>query len=110
MNSQEIYASAKLAEQQGSTLCAELLRQAAESLAKMEAEIAALQVGKVDEPTIGNLVILVARLVQQVRKHDPENDVAEKSMDYLRRSNLEGTILRDIKKRIPQPESEAADA
>lgn len=41
--------------------------------------------------------MLVARLVQQVRKHDPSNEVAEKAMDYLRRKDLAGSVLREIK-------------
>ncbi len=47
-------------------------------------------------PTIGDLGMLVARLVRQVRKHDPKNDVAEKAMDYLRRKDLTGSVLREI--------------
>jgi hypothetical protein len=47
-------------------------------------------------PTIADLGMLVARLVQQVRKHDPENDVATKAMDYLRRKDLQGSILREM--------------
>lgn len=48
---------------------------------------------------VGNLVILVGRLIQQVRKHDPDNDVVEKALDYLKRANLEPSILRGIKDR-----------
>lgn len=47
-----------------------------------------------DPPTIADLGMLLARLVQQVRKHDPQNDVADKAMDYLRRKDLAGSILR----------------
>jgi len=48
-------------------------------------------------PTISDLAMLVARLVQQVRKHDAENDVASKAMDYLRRKELAPSmsILRE---------------
>ena len=49
-------------------------------------------------PTIADLSMLVARLVQQVRKHDPANSVAESAMDYLRRKNLAGSILREQSK------------
>lgn len=49
------------------------------------------------EPTIGDLAMLVARLVQQVRRFDASNDVAEKAMDYLRRKNIAGAVLREIK-------------
>lgn len=48
-----------------------------------------------EQPTIADLAMLVSRLVQQVRKHDPTNDVAEKAMDYLRRKDLTGSILRE---------------
>ena len=41
--------------------------------------------------------MLVARLVQQVRRFDASNDVAEKAMDYLRRKNIAGAVLREIK-------------
>jgi transposase-like protein len=47
------------------------------------------------EPTIGDLAMLVARLVRQVRRLEPDNDVAEKAMCYLRRHNLQGSILRE---------------
>jgi hypothetical protein len=47
------------------------------------------------EPCIGDLVMLIARLVHQVRNHDPDNDVADKAMDYLRRHDLERPILRE---------------
>jgi hypothetical protein len=49
---------------------------------------------------VGNLAVLVARLVKQVRKHDPLNDVAAKAMDYLRREELDGSILRGIKQNM----------
>jgi hypothetical protein len=49
---------------------------------------------------VGNLAVLVIRLVRQVRKHDPLNDVAAKAMDYLRREELDGSILRGIKQNM----------
>ena len=51
------------------------------------------------DPTIGDLAMLVARLVRQVRKHDATNSVAEKAMDYLRRHDLQGSVLREIIKK-----------
>lgn len=48
------------------------------------------------EPKVGDLVMLVSRLVQQVKKHDPENDVAKKAMDYLKRKDLMPSILREF--------------
>lgn len=52
--------------------------------------------GSSQEPaTVADLAMLVSRLVQQVRKHEPDNDVAEKAMDYLRRKDLTGSILRE---------------
>lgn len=53
-----------------------------------------------EPPTITDLAMLVARLVQQVRKHDVTNDVAEKAMDYLRRKDLVGSILREATERF----------
>lgn len=52
------------------------------------------------QPTIADLAMLVSRLVQQVRKYDPTNDVAEKAMNYLRRKDLTGSILRESTKRF----------
>ncbi len=49
-----------------------------------------------DAQHVANLVILVGRLVRQVRKSDPSNDVAEKAMDYLRRSDLTPSITRGV--------------
>lgn len=45
---------------------------------------------------VSNLVMLVGRLVHQVRKYDETNDVAEKAMDYLRRKDLMPSILRGV--------------
>lgn len=45
---------------------------------------------------VSNLVMLVGRLVQQVRKHDQSNDVTDKAMDYLRRADLVPSIIRDV--------------
>lgn len=49
-----------------------------------------------DAQHVANLVLLVGRLVQQVRKHDKENPVVEKAMDYLRRSDLIPSITRGV--------------
>lgn len=49
-----------------------------------------------DAPTIGDLAMLVARLVRQIRNHDPSNDVAVKAVDYLRRKDLASSVLREI--------------
>ncbi len=48
-----------------------------------------------ERPTIADLSMLVARLVQQIRRHEPKNNIAEKAMDYLRRKDLCGSILRE---------------
>lgn len=58
-----------------------------------------------DAQHVGNLVLLVGRLVQQVRKHDSENQTVEQAMDYLRRANLQPSILRGIKKNLGLPDS-----
>lgn len=47
-----------------------------------------------DARHVVNLVTLVGRLIQQVRKHDANNPVVEKAMEYLRRNDLQPSILR----------------
>lgn len=49
---------------------------------------------KPDEPTVPDLAMLVARLIYQVGRFDPGNDTAKKAMDYLRRKNLQQSVLR----------------
>lgn len=49
-----------------------------------------------DQPKVSDLAMLIARLVRQVRKNDPDNPVAAKAMDYLRRHDLRGSILREV--------------
>ena len=49
------------------------------------------------EQHVGNLVMLVARLVQQVRKHESDNKTVEQAIDYLKRSDLQPSILRGVK-------------
>jgi hypothetical protein len=47
-------------------------------------------------PTIGDLAMLVARLVHQVRRFDADNPTAAAAMDYLRRKDIAGSVLREI--------------
>ena len=47
-----------------------------------------------DAQHVSNLMLLVGRLVHQVRRHDSENKTVEQAMDYLRRANLHPSILR----------------
>lgn len=54
-----------------------------------------------DAQHVANLVLLVGRLVRQVRRTDPTNDVAEKAMDYLRRSDLMPSITRGVDESQP---------
>jgi len=49
-----------------------------------------------DAKKAANLAMLVARLVQQVRKHDDKNPVVEKAMAYLRRCDLAGSVIRSV--------------
>lgn len=56
-----------------------------------------------DAQHVSNLVILIARLVQQVRNNDPENDVATKAMDYLKRADLQPSMLRGVTENISKP-------
>lgn len=53
-----------------------------------------------DAQHVTNLVLLVGRLVHQVRRHEAENTVVEQAMDYLRRANLQPVILRGVKQNI----------
>lgn len=53
-----------------------------------------------DSQHVTNLVLLVARLVQQVRQHEEANPVVDKAMDYLRRANLQPSILRGVKQNL----------
>lgn len=49
-----------------------------------------------DSRLVENLGALVRRLCRWIFVHDSrENDVALKAMDYLKRNNLEGVILRE---------------
>ena len=72
------------------------------------------------EPRIADLVMLIGRLVQQVRRFDKDNPVAEKAMDYLRRKSLGPSILREqtrivkhttevVEEREPQAAAEARE-
>lgn len=56
-----------------------------------------------DAQHVTNLLLLVSRLVQQLRKRHPENPVAEQAMDYLRRANLQPSILRGVRQNIGLP-------
>lgn len=49
---------------------------------------------------VANLVMLVGRLVQQVRKHEKDNPVVDKAMDYLRRNDLNPSILKAVKQNL----------
>ena len=51
---------------------------------------------EIDARHVANLVMLVGRLVQQVRKHDSDNPVVAKAMDYLRRCDLTPSIVRGV--------------
>lgn len=50
---------------------------------------------------VSNLVMLVARLVQQVKRFDSDNDVAKKALDYLQREDLTPSILREMTPALP---------
>jgi hypothetical protein len=69
-----------------------------------------------DAQHVTNLVLLVARLVQQVRNltYKPtgteattpsENPVAAQAMDYLRRADLTPSITRGVYENIKRPTS-----
>lgn len=61
-----------------------------------------------DAQHVSNLVLLVARLVQSVRNLNtamPENPVVVQAMDYLRRADLNPSILRGVTENIKRPTS-----
>lgn len=41
------------------------------------------------------LAALVRRLAHSLRKASPDNELADKALDYLKRNGLTGSILRD---------------
>lgn len=58
---------------------------------------------------VGDLAMLCRLLVQALRKYNPDSETARKTMDYLVRNNLQGSILRgnppstDTPTREPKP-------
>lgn len=48
------------------------------------------------ETIVDDLAQLVTRLVRQLRKADPDNELAEKALDYLKGKKLCGSSLRDV--------------
>ena len=61
-----------------------------------------------DAQHVSNLVLLVARLVQQIRTLNPatgEAPVAAQAMDYLRRACLQPSILGGVTENIKRPTS-----
>lgn len=56
-----------------------------------------------DAQHVSNLAMLIGRLVQQVRNKDPENDVATKAMDYLKRADLQPSMLRGVMENVSKP-------
>jgi hypothetical protein len=47
-------------------------------------------------PTIGDLAMLVARLCRHVEDTPAGRDIKEKALDYLRRKDISGSVLREI--------------
>ena len=47
------------------------------------------------ETIVDDLAQLVMRLVHQLRKAEPDNELSDKALDYLKRNGLTGLILRD---------------
>ena len=43
---------------------------------------------------VDEMATLIRKLVRCVRKSQPDNDIAKRSMDYLERHGLNGTTLR----------------
>lgn len=47
------------------------------------------------ERVADDLIALVQRLARALRKAAPDNYLSGKALDYLRRKNLQGSMLRD---------------
>jgi hypothetical protein len=43
---------------------------------------------------VDDLAMVIRRFVHAIRKNDPDNEMAQQAMDYLKRKNLQGSILR----------------
>ena len=43
---------------------------------------------------LDDLTALVVRLARSLKKHNPDNDLADKAMDYLAANKLQGSPLR----------------
>lgn len=72
--------------------------------ASLEGRTTSQTATKAEPPTIADLAMLVGRLVHQLGKHEPDNPVLQKAMDYLRRKDLAGSVLREIEKKTEVPE------
>lgn len=48
------------------------------------------------ETIVDDLAQLVTRLARQLRKANPDNELAEKALDYLNGKKLCGSSLRDV--------------
>lgn len=48
------------------------------------------------ETIVDDLAQLVKRLVHQLRKAAPDNELSEKALDYLKRKELLGSPLREV--------------
>ena len=48
-----------------------------------------------EEKTVEELVLLVIRLVHALRKANPNHDLSDKAMDYLKRNGILMSALRD---------------
>ena len=51
-----------------------------------------------DAQHVQNLAMLVRRLARALDKLAPGNKTGEQAMDYLKRANLQGSILRNCAK------------
>lgn len=47
------------------------------------------------ERVTDDLAALVRRLAHALRKAEPDNELSDKALDYLKRNGLTGSILRD---------------
>lgn len=49
------------------------------------------------QPQVDDLVSLVGRLVHSLKKANPDSELPAKAVDYLRRNDLMGSPMREVK-------------
>jgi hypothetical protein len=85
---------------EASTVMSRWLR-LSEARAELSALLAKLRELEAEKAKVGELALLVRRLVRSLRIYASDSELAEQAADYLRRNNLQGSILRQYDKPSP---------